>query len=296
MSDWLARFVEYLAVERGLSANTLASYEHDLRSFAEFLKETAQIHDLAAATQAHMTAYLGHLRALGRASTTVSRNLASLRSFYQFLQKEGVIPRSPLQWVMNPRVEKRLPRVLTESEVERLLMAPDSRTPAGARDKAMLELLYATGIRVSELVSVRLTDINLSTGFLRCFGKGGKERIVPIGEVACRAMLDYLQFARRHLLKVPSDAAFLNHHGHPMSRQGFWKILKKYARSANIQKEITPHTLRHSFATHLLQRGADLRAVQEMLGHADISTTQIYTHVTRSHLQEAYNSAHPRAR
>ncbi|MCL6637995.1 MAG: site-specific integrase, partial [Alicyclobacillus sp.] len=175
MSDWLSRFIEYLAVERGLSANTLASYERDLRSFVEFLYETARVQDLTAATQTHMTAYLSHLRTLGRASTTVSRNLASLRSFYQFLQREGAIPRNPLQWVVNPPVEKRLPRVLTESEVERLLAAPDSRTPAGARDRAMLELLYATGIRVSELVSVRLPDMNLSAGFLRCFGKGGKE-------------------------------------------------------------------------------------------------------------------------
>lgn len=210
--------------------------------------------------------------------------------------REDFILQDPTIHVDTPKIEKRLPRVLTPEEIERLLRAPDQSTPSGMRDYAMLELLYATGIRVSELVSLKSTDVHLSSGFLRCMGKGGKERIIPIGEYAVQALDNYLQQARPHLVrKTKDEALFLNHHGTQMSRQGFWKILKKYAQEAGILKDITPHTLRHSFATHLLERGADLRAVQEMLGHADISTTQIYTHVTKGRLKEIYAAAHPRS-
>jgi integrase/recombinase XerD len=296
MNDWIARFIDYLAVERGLSANTLQSYQRDLCAFAEYLREKHQGSDLTETKQAHIVAYLGYLRGLGRANTTVSRNLASIRSFYHFLLKEEVLTADPTVQIETPKVEKRLPKVLTVDEVERLLQAPDPTTPAGARDKAMLELLYATGIRVSELVSIKVADVNLSAGFLKCMGKGSKERIIPIGEYAQSTLLHYLEFGRNKLLRDEDpQALFLNHHGTQMSRQGFWKILKKYAVAAGIHKHITPHTLRHSFATHLLERGADLRAVQEMLGHADISTTQIYTHVTRTRLKEVYAAAHPRA-
>jgi integrase/recombinase XerD len=296
MNDWIARFIDYLAVERGLSANTLQSYQRDLCAFAEYLREKHQGRDLTETKQAHIVAYLGYLRGLGRANTTVSRNLASIRSFYHFLLKEEVLTADPTVQIETPKVEKRLPKVLTVDEVERLLQAPDPTTPAGARDKAMLELLYATGIRVSELVSIKVADVNLSAGFLKCMGKGSKERIIPIGEYAQSTLLHYLEFGRNKLLRDEDpQALFLNHHGTQMSRQGFWKILKKYAVAAGIHKHITPHTLRHSFATHLLERGADLRAVQEMLGHADISTTQIYTHVTRTRLKEVYAAAHPRA-
>ncbi|MCL6597981.1 MAG: site-specific tyrosine recombinase XerD [Alicyclobacillus macrosporangiidus] len=296
MNEWIPRFADYLAVERGLSANTRESYQRDLKAFCLYLQDTWHVTP-ECARQPHIAGYLAHLRAQGRAATTVSRNLASLRSFYHFLLREGQLSQDPTVHIDSPKVEKRLPKVLTVHEVERLLDAPDVATPSGARDKAMLELLYATGIRVSELVSIRVSDVNLSAGFIRCIGKGSKERIIPVGDIARRALLHYLQFGRVRLLKDSNPPElFLNHHGQPMSRQGFWKILKKHSRSANILKDITPHTLRHSFATHLLERGADLRAVQEMLGHADISTTQIYTHVTRTRLKEVYLSAHPRVK
>ncbi|MCL6443721.1 MAG: site-specific tyrosine recombinase XerD [Alicyclobacillus sp.] len=295
MNQWVVQFLEYLAVERGLSANTLESYQRDLLSFIAYLMNGPKI-ALHEVKRQHIVAYLSHLHAQGRANATISRNLASLRSFYHYLVREELLPTDPTLQVETPKIEKRLPKVLSIHEVDLLLNAPNASVAAGARDKAMLELLYATGIRVSELVSLKVGDVNLSTGFLRCLGKGAKERIIPIGEVAQQALLHYLRHARQHLLKGTDDhALFLNHHGTQMSRQGFWKILKKYSREAGILKDITPHTLRHSFATHLLERGADLRAVQEMLGHADISTTQIYTHVTRGRLKEVYASAHPRA-
>jgi integrase/recombinase XerD len=295
MNEWVVRFMEYIAVERGLSANTLESYQRDLTAFTTYLSNSLQI-QVQEVRHAHLLAYLGHLRGLGRANSTVSRNLASLRSFYHYLLKEEVLIADPTLHVETPKIEKRLPKVLTVHEVERLLHAPDGMTVSGSRDKAMLELLYATGIRVSELVSIRVSDVNLSAGFLKCMGKGSKERIIPVGEMAQRTLMHYLQSGRKKLYRTGDpQAMFLNHHGGQMSRQGFWKILKKYSQNANILKDITPHTLRHSFATHLLERGADLRAVQEMLGHADISTTQIYTHVTRTRLKEVYVAAHPRA-
>lgn len=290
--DYISAFIEYLAVERGLSRNTLDSYRRDLEGFFRYLGPGAS----GDVRQAQVLSYLGHLRKVGRANTTVSRNLASIRSFYHYLLREEMIPVDPTVNVETPKIEKRLPKVLTVSEVERLLDAPDAVSPTGLRDKAMLELLYATGIRVSELVSIQLDDINLSAGFLRCLGKGSKERIIPFGDIAQHALRKYIQVGRPELSRESNThALFLNHLGAQMSRQGFWKLLKKYAQAAQILADITPHTLRHSFATHLLERGADLRAVQEMLGHADISTTQIYTHVTRTRLKEAYASAHPRA-
>ncbi|WP_067617875.1 site-specific tyrosine recombinase XerD [Alicyclobacillus acidiphilus] len=295
MDEWIRRFIEYLAIERSLSANTLDSYERDLRSFQQYIKRRGDL-PLEAVQRHHLSAYLGHLHEMGRANSTISRNLAAIRSFFHFLVRENVIVQDPTVHVETPRIEKRLPRVLTPEDVERLLRAPDQTTPSGMRDYAMLELLYATGIRVSELVSLQCEDLHLSGGFLRCMGKGGKERIIPVGEYALHALHTYMEVARPSFIKNRAvNALFLNHHGTQMSRQGFWKILKKYAQEAQIVKEITPHTLRHSFATHLLERGADLRAVQEMLGHADISTTQIYTHVTRGRLKEIYMSAHPRS-
>ncbi|GMA60677.1 site-specific tyrosine recombinase XerD [Alicyclobacillus fastidiosus] len=295
MDEWIQRFVEYLTVERGLSTNTLESYERDLHTFESYLvkRGSCVVQDVQ---QHHIIAFLGYLHEAGRANSTISRNLASIRSFFHFLIREDFILQDPTVHVDTPKIEKRLPRVLTPEEVESLLRAPDQKSPSGLRDYAMLELLYATGIRVSELVSLQATDVHLSSGFLRCMGKGGKERIIPIGEYAVHALSSYLERARPHFVrKTKHEALFLNHHGMQMSRQGFWKILKKYAQEAGILKDITPHTLRHSFATHLLERGADLRAVQEMLGHADISTTQIYTHVTKGRLKEIYAAAHPRS-
>lgn len=296
MTDWLTRFMEYLSVERGLSANTRESYQRDLETFRAWMKKTNPQFRLEQATRRDITAFLLSLREAGRANSTISRNLASLRSFYQFLFKEDGISSDPTVNIEGPKIEKRLPKVLSVDEVNRLLQAPDLTTAPGLRDRAMLELLYATGLRVSELVSIRIADVNLNAGFLKCVGKGAKERIIPVGEFAKVALLAYLDGGRVKLLRNHvSDSLFLNHLGHPMSRQGFWKILKRYARYVHIVKDITPHTLRHSFATHLLERGADLRSVQEMLGHADISTTQIYTHVTHGRLREMYAAAHPRA-
>ncbi len=295
MADWVTGFIEHLAVERGLSKNTLESYQRDLFTFERYLNETYQ-EQLLGTTRTHLVHYLSWLQKSGRANSTISRNLASLRSFFHYLLQMEILAADPTLHVDTPKIEKRLPKVLSINEVERLLAVPDTGTAAGRRDKAMLELLYATGIRVTELVSIHVPDVNLSAGFLKCMGKGSKERIIPIGEVAQESLREYLEGGRTQLLKDrPTDALFLNHLGKGMSRQGFWKILKKHARAAGIVKDITPHTLRHSFATHLLERGADLRAVQEMLGHADISTTQIYTHVTRSRLKEVYVTAHPRA-
>lgn len=296
MTDWLTRFMDYVGVERGLSANTRESYKRDIEAFATWMRRSAPEFRLEDASRAGIANYLMALREAGRASSTISRSLASLRSLYQFLLKEEAIRTDPTVNIEGPKIEKRLPKVLSVDEVQRLLVAPNLTTAAGLRDRAMLELLYATGLRVSELVSIHVSDVNLSAGFLKCLGKGAKERIIPVGEYAQTALLQYLQSGRGQLVRAELDEAlFLNHFGRAMSRQGFWKILKRYAKHVHILKDITPHTLRHSFATHLLERGADLRAVQEMLGHADISTTQIYTHVTRGRLREIYASAHPRA-
>ncbi len=294
MQDWILRFVNYLSDERGLSTNTLESYERDLQAFFVYTREfELSFTDI---NQYHISAYLSYLHKSGKANATISRSLASLRSFYRYLIAENVLNHDPTMQIETPKIEKRLPQVLSVYEIERLMSAPDTSSPAGKRDQAMLELLYATGIRVSELVSIQVQDINLTSGFLRCMGKGSKERIIPIGEMAVKATTLYVEFSRNLLVKSPLEyALFLNHHGTGMSRQGFWKILKKYAKESGIVKDITPHTLRHSFATHLLERGADLRSVQEMLGHADISTTQIYTQVTRGRLKEVYAAAHPRA-
>ncbi len=295
MEACIQDFIEYLAVERGLSANTLESYRRDLVGFSTYLSSSPRA-SLLEAGQNDIVNYLGFLHQQGRANTTISRNLASIRSFYHYLLKEEVVKADPTIHIGTPRVEKKLPKVLSLNEIDRLLASPDDSSTAGVRDKAMLELLYATGMRVSELVSISTGDLNLSAGFLRCMGKGSKERIIPVGTIAGRALTKYLLQSRPQLEKdTKTDALFLNHLGGGMSRQGFWKLLKKYSRQAGIEKEITPHTLRHSFATHLLERGADLRAVQEMLGHADISTTQIYTHVTRGRLKEVYTANHPRA-
>ncbi len=295
MNDVIAEFIDYLSVERGLAANTLDSYSRDLKHFTKFLeKGSASSWDTV--SRHTIAAYLAHLKKEGKAPATIARRLAALKSFYQFLVRERYIQRDPTLNLQSPKMEKKLPQVLTVKEVERLLGQPDTRTPAGKRDKAMLELLYATGIRVSELVSLNMRDINVDLGYVRCYGKGSKERIVPMGSMAVRSLRDYIKEGRPELLRNEGEQSlFLNHHGKRLTRQGFWKIVKKYAREARIRKPITPHTLRHSFATHLLENGADLRSVQEMLGHSDISTTQIYTHLTRGRLREIYAKAHPRA-
>ncbi|WP_284640373.1 site-specific tyrosine recombinase XerD [Paenibacillus silviterrae] len=297
MKNELQTFIHYLSVERGLAQNTLFSYERDITQYLNFL-EKAGITSLKESTKVHISNYLMKLKQLGRASATLSRSMVSIRAFYQFLVRERMLDHDPSLHMETPKLEKRLPKVLTVQEVETLLEAPQTTSPNGMRDKAMLELLYATGIRVSELISLDLQSVNLGMGFIRCIGKGSKERIVPIGRMASHFLTAYIETMRPKLLKQSKteEALFINHLGTRITRQGFWKIIKRYAMEANIMKEITPHTLRHSFATHLLENGADLRAVQEMLGHADISTTQIYTHVTRSKMKEVYDRTHPRAK
>jgi len=291
----IEQFVYYLTVEKGLATNTVHSYETDVFYYIDFLRNNGCV-DLENSTSTHIIAYLRQLRQKGRKTSTISRNMASVRAFYSFLSRDGLIRSNPTENMESPKIEKKLPRVLSVAEVETLLNTPNERTPMGLRDRAMFELIYATGIRVSELVTLSTTDVNLNVGFLKCFGKGSKERIVPLGELASRFVGLYLDHARPVLAKRKEEASlFVNHRGEAMSRQGFWKMVKKYAALANIEKSITPHTLRHSFATHLLENGADLRSVQEMLGHADISTTQIYTHVTRGRLREVYAANHPRA-
>lgn len=293
--SWLDPFSHYLSVERGLARNTLESYRRDLRKFISFL-EKGKITSPQKVDRPLITGYLLSLKEEGRAPSTISRNVASIRSFFNFLVQESALEDNPAQLIKAPRIEKKLPRVLTAKEVDRLLQQPRNDGQAGLRDKAMLELLYASGIRVSELVSLNVIDFSPEVGYLRCRGKGMKERIVPIGSMAVSCVLEYLHNCRPKMQKMNDEKAlFLNHHGRRLTRQGFWKILKKYAQKSRINGEITPHTLRHSFATHLIENGADLRSVQEMLGHSDISTTQIYTQITRRKIREVYDKTHPRA-
>ena len=295
MQKHLQNYTNYLTVEKGLAKNTLESYRRDLDKFIAYMHKqkmtTPEMID-----QKSINLFIVDLKKNGRATSTISRSIASIRSFFTFLLQEGIIEINPALELESPRIEKKLPRVLTTREVDLLLCQPKPGEHNGLRDKAMLELLYASGIRVSELVDLNITDFDPRVGYLRCRGKGMKERIVPIGTMAINYVSEYLDNSRAKLLKKNGEPAlFVNHHGYRMTRQGFWKILKKYARKTNIEGDITPHTLRHSFATHLLENGADLRSVQEMLGHSDISTTQIYTQITRRKIREVYDKTHPRA-
>ena len=295
MEGYVNEFINYLSVERGLAQNTLESYGRDLRQFQIYL-QNGQMDFVKDSNRNTILNYLSNLQTKGRAVSTISRNLAAIKSFYQYLVREHYVEKDPAANLESPKLEKKLPKILTISEVEELLKQPNGFFPTGLRDKAMLELLYATGIRVSELISLNISDVNVDMGYIKCYGKGAKERIVPLGSIAAKCVQDYINKGRQKLVRTYEESAlFVNHHGNRLTRQGFWKIIKKYAQEAHINKEITPHTLRHSFATHLLENGADLRSVQEMLGHADISTTQIYTHVTKNHLKEVYDKAHPRA-
>ena len=295
MQKQLQEYSNYLAVEKGLAKNTLESYRRDLNKFILFMQKR-KINDPEKIDRESLNIFIGELKKNGSATATISRCIASIRSFFNFMLQEGIIESNPALELESPRIEKKLPRVLTTEEVDQLLCQPKPGEHNGLRDRAMLELLYASGIRVSELVSLNITDFDPLVGYLRCRGKGMKERIVPIGSIAINYVNDYLDKSRTKLLKKNGEPSlFVNHHGSRMTRQGFWKILKKYVRKSNINGDVTPHTLRHSFATHLLENGADLRSVQEMLGHADISTTQIYTQITRRKIREVYDKTHPRA-
>ncbi len=297
MKDRLQQFVRYLSMERGLSGSTVESYERDLAAFLHHT-EANGLTKPESVEKHHIAAYLQHLKQSGKAVATISRSVSAIRAFYKYLVSERIIAIDPAAHMQTPKQEKRLPQVMSVSDVDTLLAAPKTDTPAGIRDRAMLELLYATGIRVSELISLDEEHINLEMGFIRCVGSGGKERIIPLGRMAADALRAYADSARGHFVKPQREeqSLFLNHLGTRMTRQGFWKIIKKYARESGITKDIAPHTLRHSFAAHLIENGADLRAVQEMLGHADISTTQVYAQVTKARMKDVYDRTHPRAR
>ncbi|MFB3817478.1 MAG: site-specific tyrosine recombinase XerD [Candidatus Methylomirabilales bacterium] len=287
-------FLEYLVVERGLAQNTLEAYRRDLARYTDYL--AARGLDLAGLDRAEVPRYLLALREAGLSPRSVARHLSAIRQFHRFLAREGGLPGDPTAHVEASVPWRRLPDVLSAAEVERLLAATP-RTPIEVRNQAMLELMYASGLRVSELVGLRLGDPDLSLGVVRVTGKGSKERLVPLGEVAAESLKRYLADARPRLAgRRASPHLFLGRHGRGLTREMFWQILKRRARQAGIRRRVSPHTLRHSFATHLLEGGADLRAVQLMLGHADIATTQIYTHVSRAHLQDVYARFHPRAR
>lgn len=289
------RFLDHIAVERGLANKTLEAYGRDLAQFSAYL-QTRKVTDPKKIDEDCLIGFLERLQKLQMAQTSVARKMTAVRCFIKYLCGECEIERSPVDAIPAAKPAKRLPKALDVDDVARLLRAPDVSDDLGLRDRAMLETLYATGLRVSELVSLKTEDVNLKMGFVRCVGKGNKERVVPIGEIAANLIYAYADRVRSGLTHGErSEYLFLSKLGKPMSRVMFWKIIKKYALTAGIQKEITPHTLRHSFATHLLERGADLRSLQEMLGHASIATTEIYTHVTRDHLREIYKEAHPRA-
>lgn len=291
----LAReFIDFLEKEKGLSDNTLQSYKRDIEQYLVYLSEL-NIVQIKNTNKTTIIAYLLSLQKKGRATSTISRNLASIRSYYQYLNKMHMIDGDPTTNLESPKVEKKLPQVLSTKEVELLLEQPKCVDLKGFRDKAMLELLYATGIRVTELISLNVEDINLEMSFIRCKGST-KERIIPIGSIAVDALSNYISKSRNLLLSNPNDnSLFVNCNGKRLTRQGFWKIIKIYKNQAKINKAITPHTLRHSFAAHLLENGADLKSIQEMLGHSDISSTQIYTQITKNRIKEVYKKTHPRA-
>ena len=292
---WIDRYLSFLTVEKGLSANTLESYSRDLQGFMAYLadQDVLRLEDIQTTA---ILGYLIHLRRRGLNPTSRARHLVTLRGFFRFLHQEKVLPHDPAAIVELPKSGRHLPGVLSAAEIQALLAAPCVDRPLGLRDAAMLELLYAAGLRVSELIRLKVLDLNFDAGYVRVFGKGGKERVVPIGRPAMRVLTRYLDQARPLLLKGESSAfLFVARRGRPLSRQGFWKLLKKYAAQAGIRHPVSPHTLRHSFASHLLEGGADLRVVQIMLGHADIATTQIYTHVSMERLQSIHQKYHPRS-
>ena len=292
MKKYVSQYIDYLKIEKRQSPHTLIAYRHDINRFTKYLSgypvDNADVSDLRS--------FLVSLRKEGLAPSSVARCLSSLKSFYEFLLIEGLILENPTETISSPRPWKKLPNVMSLEEVNALLAAPDINTLAGVRDLAMLELIYATGLRVSELISLKISSFDLEVGYLRTLGKGSKERIVPIGDVAKTTIKSYISNARPLFQKKRrSDDIFLTRYGNAMTRQSFWKIIKKYSIKAKIKCIVSPHTLRHAFATHLLQRGADLRSVQMMLGHSDISSTQIYTHVLSERMREVHERFHPRA-
>lgn len=296
MQNTIEDFISYLNFEKGLTPNSRIAYKRDLLKFQGFLQEDSRASSPEEISKHDIMAFLSWQLEQGAAHSSIARSLSSIKSYYKFLILEGGLDKNPSIDLSTPKIKRKLPQVLSIEEINKLMEQPNPLIPLGIRDRAMLELMYGTGIRVSELLSLQVEDLNSTAGFLRCMGKGRKERIIPVNQASVDWTQRYLFRTRNSLLKNPLERTlFLNARGGSLSRQGFFKILGNYVKKAELEKEVTPHTLRHSFATHLLENGADLRAVQEMLGHADISTTQIYTHLTRSRLREVYQQYHPRA-
>ncbi len=290
----LTRFLSYIQVEKGLAGNTLLAYRRDLMKLSAHLSKQGRT--LASAGRDDIRGFLAELYKHRLSARAVARHLVSIRGFFQFLMREGDVEQDPTAQIDSPRLAQALPKYLAAGEIEKLLEQPDPSTSAGLRDRAMFQVLYATGMRVSELVSVRWEDFDAGLGIVRCLGKGNKERLIPVGKPALRALEEYVAQGRPKLARKPGvPYLFVNQRGGKLSRVGFWKILSRYGRAAGIATPLTPHLVRHSFATHLLERGADLRSIQLMLGHSDISTTQIYTQVIQERLREVYQAHHPRA-
>ncbi len=287
-------YLHYIRIERGLSENTIKSYHQDLVQFGEYLNSEKLVLDQV--DHIVILSWLNQLRDLGKSNSSVIRMVTTLRNFFGYLVRETFVAHNPMNDVRPPKKAEHLPAVLSIEEIDRLLQAPIEDTPLGLRNRTLLEVMYATGLRVSELVNLKMSDLHLQLGLIQTLGKGDKERIIPIGEIAIDWLTRYFNESRIVLLKdKESPYVFLNDRGNQISRQGIWKIIKKLVTTAGITKDVSPHTLRHSFATHILENGADLRIVQELLGHADISTTQIYTHISKKRLREVYDEYHPRA-
>jgi integrase/recombinase XerD len=294
MQGMIRLFLQFLTVEKGLSPNTILAYAADLKQFSEFLKDRGR-EAVEAVVRQDLLDFLAARKRNGLSSRSLARQIATLRNFYRFLNREKLLAVDPTQNIESPRDWKRLPKTLALEEVERLLNLPKGATPSAVRDDALIELMYATGMRVSELTALPLQAVNTAAGYVLATGKGRKQRIIPMGDTALQKIKTYLETARAKLTKGQgSDRIFLNRSGHGLTRQGCWKLLRKYVRRAGMKRSVSPHMLRHSFATHLLERGADLRSVQAMLGHADLSTTQIYTQVTRHRLKQIHAKLHPR--
>jgi len=294
MKEFIEEFLNYLSVERGLSANTIVAYRRDLKKYTGFLSRRS-ITDADSVTRETITDYMQKQKTGGLSASSISRSLAAIKMFHRFLTRERLAKEDPTNLLETPKLWKRVPEVLSSTEIEKMIKATQGRRWQEVRDNAILELLYASGMRVSELVDLKVDNVNMDVGYVRCIGKGRKERIIPIGKKAQTAVKRYSDTVRAKLAKKHiTTALFLSRLGKKISRQSVWKIIKRYAQRANIKKTIKPHTIRHSFATHLLEHGADLRSVQEMLGHSDISTTQIYTHVDKERLKTVHRQFHPR--
>ncbi|MCX5700900.1 MAG: site-specific tyrosine recombinase XerD [Candidatus Omnitrophica bacterium] len=294
MKELIDTFLSYLSVERGLSNNTITSYREDLRTYLNFI-EKSNIDALSKISKNNITSFMLAQKDRGIGASSIARRLAAIRMFHRFLARERIIKNDPSILIDTPKLWKRVPETLTLNEIELLIAQPDVRKTQGIRDRAILETLYATGMRVSEAVNLKTDFVNLDIGFLRCIGKGNKERVIPLGKKAIASINRYIELSRPKLLKnKESEFLFLSRFGKKISRQSLWKMIKKCAKEARIKKSIKPHIMRHSFATHLLEHGADLRSVQEMLGHANISTTQIYTHINKDRLKSIHKQFHPR--